>query len=165
MPQIDQMFEIWSSQLFWLAVIFGLVFFVVGKGMVPKVTSTVDARDTQIASDLAAAKAARDAADEQEEAWRSRENANRESAQAIVGEAKARAQAATEARLAEAQGGIDARLAEAEARIAASRDAAAAEIETVAVDAAQDIVRQFAHVSVDEAAARAAVQEAMTRGQ
>ncbi|GGD49100.1 ATPase [Erythrobacter arachoides] len=164
MPQIDQMFEIWSSQLFWLVVIFGLVFFVVGKGMVPKVTSTVDARDRQIASDLAAAQAARDAADEQEEAWRTRENANRESAQAIVGEAKARAQASTEARLATVQTGIDTRLEEAEARIAASRDAAAAEIETVAVEAAQDIVRQFARVTVSDADARTAVQEVMTRG-
>ena len=164
MPQIDQMFEIWSSQLFWLAVIFGLVFFVIGKGMVPKVTGTVGMRDKQIADDLAAAQAARDAADEREEAWRQKENENRANAQALVAEAKAKAQASTEGRLADAQGRIDAQLAEAEQRIAASRAAAAAEIDAVAAEATQDIVQRLAGISVTETAARSAVQEAMTRG-
>ena len=164
MPQIDQMFEIWSSQLFWLAVTFGLVFFVVGKGMVPKVTSTVGLRDKQIADDLAAAQAARDAADAQEEAWRAKENANREAAQALVNEAKAKAQKSTEAKLAEVRGRIDTQLEEAEARIEASRATAAAEIEAVAAEAAQDIAQRLAHVSVTETAARSAVQEVMHRG-
>ena len=164
MPQIDQMFEIWSSQLFWLAVIFGLVFVVIGKGMVPKVTGTVGMRDKQIADDLAAAQAARDAADKQEDAWRARENANREAAQAVVNDAKAKAQKSTEAKLTEVQSGIDTQLAEAEARIEASRAEAAAEIEAVAAEAAQDIAQRLANVSVTQTAARSAVQEVMTRG-
>ena len=36
MPQIAQISEIWSSQLFWLLITFGFVFFVIGKGMLPK---------------------------------------------------------------------------------------------------------------------------------
>ena len=68
MPQIAQLAETWSSQVFWLLVFFGITFFVIGRGMVPKVMETVAQRDSQIAADLGAAKAARDAADEQEEA-------------------------------------------------------------------------------------------------
>ena len=164
MPQIDQMFEIWSSQLFWLAVTFGLVFFVIGRGMVPKVTSTVGMRDKQIADDLAAAQAARDTADEQEEAWGAKENANRDAAQALVNEAKAKAQASTEAKLATVQSRIDTQLEEAEARIDASRAEAAAEIETVAAEAAQDIAQRLANISVTKPAARSAVKEVMHRG-
>ena len=164
MPQIAQLPEIWSSQLFWLLVIFGLTFFVVGKGMVPKVMDTVAKRDTQIASDLAAAQAARDAADEAEEAWRARENDNRAAAQALVAKAKSRAQASTEKKLATVQAKIDTQLEEAEARIAASRAEAAAEIENVAAEAAQDIVQRLAGVNVSEPAARAAVTEAMAHG-
>jgi len=164
MPQIAQMSEIWSSQLFWLLVTFGLVFFVIGKGMVPKVMETVGMRDAQIASDLAAAQSARDAADKAEEAWRERENANREAAQELVAKAKAKAQKSTETKLAKVQAGIDAQLEEAEQRIAASRAEAAAEIETVAAEAAQDIAARFANVSVTKAAAKTAVKEAMHRG-
>lgn len=164
MPQIAQLAETYSSQIFWLLVIFGLVFFVIGRGMVPRVMETVGQRDSQISSDLAAAQAARDKADEEEEAWRKRENANREAAQAIVAEAKADAAAKNEKQLASAQKRIDEKLIEAEDRIAAAQAEALAEIETVAADATQDIVRRLAGVTVSEAAAQAAVKEAMHNG-
>ena len=146
MPQIAQLAETYSSQIFWLLVFFGFTFFVIGRGMVPKVLATVEARDAQIAADLAAAQAARDEADRQEEAWRVRENANRASAQGVLAKAKADAAAKTEQRLAKAQSKLDAKLAEAEKRIAASRDTAMAEIEAVAAEAAQDIVQRLAGV-------------------
>jgi F-type H+-transporting ATPase subunit b len=161
MPQIEQLAATYTSQIFWLLVIFGLVFLIIGRGMVPKVMDTVATRDRQIADDLAAAQAARDAADEQELAWRSRENANRTQAQALIAKAKAEATAETEAGLSTAQQRIDARLAEAERRISAARNAAAAEIESVALEATQDIVRRLAGVEVEPAAAQSAVREVM----
>lgn len=164
MPQIAQLAETYSSQIFWLLVFFGFTFFVVGKGMVPKVLATVEARDSQIAADLAAAQAARDEADRQEEAWRQRENANRADAQSVLAKAKADAAAKTEQRLAKAQTKIDAQLSEAETRIAASREAAMGEIEAVAAEAAQDIVQRLAGVKIARPSAAKAVKEAMSRG-
>lgn len=161
MPQIAQLGETYASQIFWILLIFGFVFFVIGRGMVPKVMETVSLRDRQIADDLAAAQAARDQADTEEDAWRKRENENRARAQAIVGEAKVEAAKSTEARLAEANAKVDARMSEAEARIASARDGAMAEIETVATEAANDIVMRLAGVNVDEATARSAVKEAL----
>ena len=58
--------------------------------MVPKVQSTVDARNTKIAEDLATAKASFARADELEEQNRAREAEARAAAQAIVAEAKAK---------------------------------------------------------------------------
>lgn len=164
MPQIAQLAETYSSQIFWLLLIFGAPFFIVGRGMVPKVVDTVSQRDTQIASDLAAAQAAREQADREEEAWRLRENANRANAQALVAEAKAEAGRRNETRLSEAQTRFDAQLADADARIGASRDQALSEIETVAAEAAQDIVHRLAGVQVPAAQAQAAVKEAMHHG-
>lgn len=161
MPQIAQLGETYASQIFWILLIFGFVFFVIGRGMVPKVMATVSLRDKQISDDLAAAQAARGQADAEEEAWRKRENENRAKAQAIIAEAKAAAAKTTEGRLAEANARIDAQMDEAEARIAKARDGAMAEIETVATEAANDIVQRLAGVSVDDASARAAVKEAL----
>jgi F-type H+-transporting ATPase subunit b len=164
MPQIAQIADTLSGQVFWLLVFFGLTFAFVGLGMVPKIMGTVDLRDQQIAGDLAAAQAARDAADSEEEAWRKRENANRASSQAVIAEAKANAAAVSAAKLAEAQGRLDTQLAEAEAGIAAARSSALAEIEGVAADAARDIVARVAGAEVELAAAQAAVKEVMAHG-
>lgn len=164
MPQIEQLAATYAGQIFWLLVVFGLVYLVIGRGMVPKVMDTVGLREKQIADDLTAAQSARDAADEAEEAWRVRENANREKAQALVADAKARAQSSTEAQLAKVQSRIDVEMEQAEARIAASREKAAAQISDVAAEAAQDITKRIANIAVSEAAAKAAVQRAMAHG-
>ncbi len=162
MPQIAQLAETLSSQVFWLLVFFGITFFLIGRGMVPKVMGTVQLRDKQIGDDLAAAQAARDAANEQEDAWRKRENENRAHAQSVIAEAKKTAATSTEAKLAKAQERLDAKLATAEAEIAAARESAMAEIEEVAAEATRDIVARLSGGTVDKTAARDAVKKAMT---
>lgn len=161
MPQIAQLAETYASQIFWMLVFFGFVFFVVGKGMVPKVMATVESRDRQVAGDLAAAEAARAAADAQEEAWRVQANTQRAEAQALIAKAKAEAAKATEIRLAAAATKIDAEVGAAEARIAEARQGALGEIEAVAVEAATDIAQRLAGLKVDARSAKSAVKEAL----
>ncbi len=161
MPQISQLAETYASQVFWLLIFFGFIFFVIGRGMVPKVMATVEARDSQIAADLAAAEAARSAADAEEEAWRLQSSKQRGEAQALIASAKAEAAKASEIRLASVQAKIEARMSEAEARIATARSGALKEIEKVAADAATDIAARLAGVTVDAKAAQAAVKEAL----
>lgn len=161
MPQISQLAATYVSQIFWLLVTFGLVFFVVGRGMLPRVQKTIDDRDGRIAGDIAAAKAARDAADGTEAEWQARDQANRERAQAVVAEARASAARASEAKLSAASAEQAAQVAEREAGIRAQAAQVISEIEAVAAEAAQAIVARVsgAEVSVDEA--RAAVARAM----
>ena len=68
MPQLNQLSEVAFSQFLWLAIGLGFIFFVIARGMVPKIQATVDAREKKIAGDLEAAQAARVAADETEAA-------------------------------------------------------------------------------------------------
>ena len=164
MPQIDQLAETFSSQAFWLLVFFGISFFVVGRGMVPKVSGTMERRSKQIADDIAAAQAARDQADQEEEAWRVRENENRARAQALIAEAKAEAAAKSEKKIAAAQKRLNKKLEEADQELAAARAQAMGEIEAVATDAAQDIVARIAGITVTKPAAGKAVKEAMAHG-
>ena len=161
MPQIAQLHDTLAGQIFWALIFFGFVFFVIGRGMVPKVMATVEARDSQIAADLAAAQAARTAADAEELAWQQQAARQREEVHALIAKAKADAARATEARLAEANAATDLRLAEADTRIATARGNALAEIETVAVEATQDIVARVSGTSIDTAGAAAAVKEAL----
>ncbi|WP_288414561.1 ATPase [uncultured Novosphingobium sp.] len=164
MPQIAQLGEFYASQIFWLVVFFGLAFFIVGRGMVPKVMDTVAHRDKQISDDFAAAEQARREADVQEEAWRQRENARRVEAQSLIADARAKATLASEKRLGEAQRVIDGKLGEAEARIAQALASASAEIENVATDAARDVIARVAGITVDDGAVRSAVKEKLAHG-
>ncbi|QNE30682.1 ATPase [Sphingomonas sp. NBWT7] len=164
MPQISQLAATWASQLFWLVVTFGIVFLVVGRGMLPKVQKTIDSRDRSIAADLAAASKARDEADRAEEAWRVRDQANREKAQALVADARQRAQVASAETLSAAQAEQAKHVASREADIRAATVRALAEIESVAAEAAQDIVTRVSGVQVSADEARGAVQAAMAHG-
>ena len=161
MPQIAQLAATYSSKIFWLLLTFGFVFFVVGLGMVPKVQSTVEARDAKIAEDLASAKASFARADELEEQNRVREAEARAAAQAIVAEAKAKAAKDTEKKVATEDKKIAAKLADAEAAIAAASAKALAEIEAVSVDAAQEMVARISGAAVTAADAKKAVKVAL----
>ncbi|HEX8215959.1 MAG TPA: ATPase, partial [Allosphingosinicella sp.] len=72
MPQINQLADVAFSQFFWLLLVLGLIYFGIGRAMLPKIQSTVEARDRQIAGDIAAAQAAREAADATEAAYSAR---------------------------------------------------------------------------------------------
>lgn len=160
MPQIGQLSESWYlvSQLFWLVIVFGAIFGVIGLGMLPKVEATVDARDRKIADDLAAAKAARDAADAAEGDWQARNNAARADAQAVIAAAKAKAADETAKRVAKANGAIESKLAAAEVEIASARKSAMAEVESVASDAARDLIVRLSGASVSAADVAKAVK-------
>ena len=164
MPQISQLAATYASQIFWLLLTFGIVFVVIGLGMVPKIQANVDQRDQTVAGDLAAAEAARAAADRAEDEWRSRENAIRADAQKVIAEARASAAKSTERTLADANDRIAGRLAAEEARIAEASKAAASEVEAVAAEAAQTIVARLSGANVSEAEARDAVRAVLANG-
>lgn len=164
MPQIAQIAETYASQIFWMLVTFGFVFFVIGRGMVPKVQATADARDAKISGDLDAAKAAFARADEAEADYRARDAESRASAQAVLAKAKGDAAKASESKLAAADAEIAGQIAAAEARIKAATDAAMTEIETVAADAARDMVARISGLQASDEAARNAVKAALAHG-
>lgn len=140
MPQIEQLPQIFFSQLFWLTVIFGIMYFGIARGMVPKIQSVVDDRDRKIGDDLAAAQKAREDAEATEAAYRERIEASRGEAMKVAQEAKQQAALETEKRLKAIDEQIGARVAEAEAKIRAAADKARKELEPIAAEAASQLV-------------------------
>jgi len=158
MPQLAQLPQIFWSQLFWLAVVFGITFFVIGLGMVPKIQSTVDARESKIADDLERAQAARAAADETEAAWRERMDAARGEAARIASEAKQASARDTEAKVKKAADKINLKVEAAEQKIREAVQSARAEIESVAVELTRDLVSRLTGIRVDDKEAARAVK-------
>ena len=161
MPQLNQLAEVYGSQLLWLAIVLGVIYFAIGKGMLPKIQSTVDAREARIAADLKAAEAAQAEAEAVEEAWRTRMDQSRGEAAKLTAKAKEDGARSTEKALAEAESAIAARLAEAEAEIRSARQSAIGDIEAAAAELAQEIARKVAGVEAAPAESARAVKEAM----
>ena len=158
MPQITQLPLIFFSQLFWLLVVFGVIFFGIGRGMLPKIQGTVDAREKKIAEDLERAKAARAGADETEAAWRARMDAARAEAFRLAQEAKQASALDTEARIKAAADKLNLRIESSEAKIREALGSARAEIESVAAGATGDLVQRLTGITVDAKEAAAAVK-------
>ena len=164
MPQIDQIAEVYASQLFWLAIFFGAIFIVIGLGMLPKIQATIDARDEKISSDLKAAEDARTTADELEEVYRAGMDKGRAEATKLTADAKSDAIRNTEKAIAKADKAIATKVDNATAKIGEARAAARAQVEAVAAEATQAMIQRVAGVNVDAEAARAAVAKELANG-
>jgi F-type H+-transporting ATPase subunit b len=158
MPQLNQLSDVILSQLFWLAITLGFIYFVIGRGMVPKIQSTVDKRDQQIADDLAAAEDAKAKADATEEAYRQRMDASRAEAMKTTAAAKQEAARKIEKLVTKANSANQAKLEKAEARIRAASEAARAEIAGAAAEMTQDVVAKVAGLKVGKDEALKAVE-------
>lgn len=164
MPQLSQVAATYASQIFWLLVTFGLLYFVVGKGMVRRIEATVDARDARIAADLAAAETARREADRTEETWRAEHEAARAAASAETAAAKAQAAAAFETQLRHSDADLAERVGHHDLAIANAKAEALSNLQSVAADAAREMVAKLSGAQVSQEAAADAVRRTMTHG-
>jgi F-type H+-transporting ATPase subunit b len=158
MPQLSQLSEVYLSQFLWLAIALGFIFFVIARGMVPKIMATVEARERRIAGDLEAAQVARTAADETEAAWRERMDIARAEAGRIAQEAKAESGRDTEAKVKAAAEKINLKVESAQGAIRDALASARSEIEAVAAEATQEMVKRVTGLAVDKKEAAAAVK-------
>jgi F-type H+-transporting ATPase subunit b len=158
MPQITQLPFIFWSQLFWVALVFGFIFFVIGRGMLPKIQGTVELRDQKIAEDLEQAQAARTQAEDTEAAWRARMDAARSEAARLAQEAKQKSAQETEKKVKAAADKLNVKIESSEAKIRDALTAARTEIETVAADATREMVQRLTGIKVDANEAASAVK-------
>lgn len=158
MPQITQLPIIFASQLFWLLLVFGTIFFVIGRGMVPKVRGVVEQRDRKITSDLEEAQRARDEAEKTESAYRERIDASRAEAMKLAQAAKQAGAREAEQRVRAVDEQVGGKIAEAEARIREAVDKAMRDLDDVAAQATRDLVAKLTGQDVPADEARRAVK-------
>ena len=61
MPQLNP--EFWFSQIFWLIITFGVLFIVLSKLILPKISANLEARKSQILENIGAAEKQREASE------------------------------------------------------------------------------------------------------
>lgn len=159
MPQLDM--STWPPQLFWLAITFLALYFVISRVAIPRTGGVIALRKSTIDGDLAKAKNLKD---ETENAVRSYEAALADAkakAQAINLENRNKLNVEIEAERAKLDAALGAKIAMAEKKVAASRDKALEDISAMAADIASDIVQQLTGSKITKAAATAAVSKSL----
>lgn len=149
LPQFDPQW--WGGQAIWLLIIFAVLYVVLSKVLLPKVSGAIDAREGKIAGDIAEARRLKDEAEAQAAAGAAETAEARSRAQKLAADAKAKATAEAAARQAAEEAKLNERLSVAEASIASAREQAMGSVRTIAVDTVQAIVEKLTGKSPDAA--------------
>lgn len=146
-----------TSQLFWLAVLFGLLYILMSKVALPRVSGILDDRAKRIAADLNAARAAQAHAAEAQKAHEKTVADARAVAQKTAQDARAAmsAQADTERKTLEMA--LAAKMQAADAQIAAGKASAMTNVSAIATEAAAMIVQQLTGRAPERAVIDAAI--------
>lgn len=151
-----------ASQLFWLAVLFGLMYYVLAKVALPRVARILDDRRQRIEGDLAKAAAAQKKAEEAGAAYEEALAKARANAQAIAGKARDEAARAADTRRKALEADLATKLAQSEATISRTKADAMANVGGIASEAAADIVARLTGKAPTAAELKAAVGAAGT---
>lgn len=161
MPQFDP--STFASQIFWLVIVFGALFYFLRKFAIPRMESVLDARAQRIQGDLDRAAKLQQDAMKAAETHEAALVAAREEAREIVREAQAATQADIDARQEKLTSEITKQTADAEGRIAAAKQEAMTSVREIAVEAAQAVASRLTGGTVDSGKAAAAVDDALAR--
>ncbi len=141
LPQLQ--FEHWGGQIVWLLLIFAVLYVVLSKVLLPRVSGAIDERGGKIAGDIADARRMKDEAEAQARAAAAEVAEARAKAQKTAADAKAKASAEAAERQAKEEAALAEKLASAEASIQAARDQAMSQVRVVAEETAGAIVEKL----------------------
>ena len=159
MPQLD--ISTFASQLVWLAISFVVLYLLMAKLGLPRVSAAIEARRRRLDEDLARAAELRRQAEASLAAYEAAQSQARATAQATIRETTERLAAAAAERQRELAATLAEQVAAAEHEIAAASQRALAEIRGVAVDVAASIAAKLTGASSDDHEVAAAVDSVM----
>jgi len=148
------------SQLFWLAITFFTLYFLLSRWLLPRIGSALEERRDRIADDLDAAAQMRSQAEETAAAYEQSLADARAKAAGLAAEAKAEMDKVIEEETRTATQAAEAKMAEAEARINAAKATAIENVRVIAAEAAAAAAGRLGGLEIADADAKKAVDSA-----
>ena len=155
LPQLDPTW--WPSQLFWLAITFGILYWLMSGSFLPRIGGAIEERRDRIADDLDHAGDFKRQAEDAEKAYETALADARAKAQTIAAQTRAEVDEEIAKMQAETDAKLDEQLAAAEERINAMKENAAAKVREAAAETTQAIVEAL----IDETPTPEAVSKAI----
>jgi len=155
LPQLD--ITTWPNQLFWLVVTFGIGYIIMSRMITPRIGNVLEQRGRTIQDDLNRAKEA----EAEAQAMKAEFEASLDDARTRAADAAQKAMSEAKVKAEESEAEQSAKLASktkaAEAKLAKIRDEALANINEVAIEITQDVVKAVTGMTVTKAEATKSV--------
>ncbi len=159
MPQLEA--STFLPQLVWLAITFGLLYWLMSRFVLPRVTEVIEARAQRIAGDLDRATALKSEADKARAAFDGALADARAQAVALETAAEAEAARIASQRQHEQGAALAERIKRAEAEVATAKAAAVANVAAMAAEVVRETTRRLINVEVAPAEAASAAAAVM----
>ncbi|MBP0617229.1 F0F1 ATP synthase subunit B [Jiella mangrovi] len=152
--------EYFPSQLLWLAITFGVFYWLLKTVIMPRIGGILENRRDRIALDLEAAERMRSDADEAKAAYEQELTEARNRAHSIAQDARETAKADAEKERKRLDAELDEKLEAAQARIGEVKRSALGEVDGIARDVTDTILRQVANIEASQDEIASAVNQA-----
>ena len=153
--------ETFGSQLFWLVITFGLLYYLMAKVALPRIGTILEERNDRIADDLAEAEKLKQETDEAIASYEQALAEARQNAHGIAHAARDKAKARIDADRNRIEADLGDKIKAAEAEIATAANAALADIDSIARDATEALVQALVGSGAGKAEIADAVDAAM----
>ena len=160
MPQLNP--EFWISQIFWLSITFGILYFALAKLILPKISNNLESRKSQILENIEAAEKQREESENKIQEFNDIVLKAKTEAKNIFNQAREKAIKDINAKREVLDKQIDEEVKKAEEEIKVLRDGAPDKINKIAIETSSELIRKLIGVEVNSSSISAIV-DALSR--
>ena len=161
MPQLNP--EFWISQIFWLIITFGILYIVLSKLILPKISSNLELRKSQISDNIEAADKQREESESKLKEYDEIISQSKTEAKNIFGQAREKALKDINAKKDVLDKQIDDEIRKAEQEIKSLRDGAPDKINKIAIETSSELIQKLIGAEVNNSSISAIVDDLSKR--
>jgi len=161
MPQLNP--EFWISQIFWLTLTFGVLYVVLSKLILPKISNNLESRKSQILENIEAAEKQREDSEKKLNEYEEIISKSKLEAKNIFNHAREKALKDINAKREVLDGQIDEEISKAEQEISTLRESAPDKINTIAIETSSELIQKLIGADVNNSSISAIVDDLSKR--
>ena len=161
MPQLNP--EFWISQIFWLTLTFGILYIVLSKLILPKISNNLESRKSQILENIEAAEKQREDSETKIKEYEEIITKSRIDAKTIFNQAREKALKDINAKREVLDKQIDEEINKAEVEIKSLREAAPEKINRIAIETSSELIQKLIGAEVNNSSISAIVDDLSKR--
>ena len=161
MPQLNP--EFWISQIFWLTLTFGILYIVLSKLILPKISENLESRKSQILENIEAAEKQRENSEEKLKEYEEIVSKSKFEAKNIFNQVREKALRDINAKKEVLDKQIDDEIRKAEQEIKSLRDSAPDKINKIAIETSSELIQKLIGAEVNNSSISAIVDDLSKR--
>ena len=161
MPQLNP--EFWISQIFWLTLTFGILYLVLSKLILPKISANLETRKSQILENIEAAEKQREDSEMKLKEYEEIISKSKLEAKTIFNQAREKALKDINAKKEVLDGQIDEEISKAEKEIKTLRNGAPDKINKIAIETSSELIQKLIGAEVNNSSISAIVDDLSRR--